>query len=137
MRIVFDATFGEAWVDALTCFFRAHHEPRPRFQHIHDLFNRELADDEWIPKFAETECMIISGDSGRKQPRLPAVCKRYNKTHIILSATLQKCNKFTQARAIICLWPEIVHAYNQPKGTRFQIQPTDRRHESFRLVQKE
>jgi len=80
LRIVFDATFGEAWVDALTCFFRAHHEPRPGFQHIHDLFNRGLADDEWIPKFAETECMIISGDSGRKQPRLPAVCKRYNKS---------------------------------------------------------
>lgn len=137
MKIIFDATFGEGWVDALTAFFRTHKEPRPRFQHIHDIFSRGLADDEWIPKFAETECLIISGDTGRRQPRLPAICKQYKKTHIILSPTLHNCNKFTQARAIIIVWPEIIDAYNQPKGSRFQIQPVDVKHERFRLVRKD
>lgn len=137
MRIIFDATFGEGWVDALTTFFRAHKEPRPRFQHIHDAYNRGLADDVWIPKFVETDCMIISGDSGRKQPRLPAICRRHKKTHIILSPTLQMCNAFIKARAIIVLWPDIVNAYNSTQGSRFQIQPTDKKHERFRLVKKD
>ena len=137
MKIIFDATFGEGWVDSLTAFFRSHREPRPRFQHIHDVFDRNMSDDVWIPKFAEIDCLIISGDAGRRKPRLPAICRKYKKTHIILSPTLQMCDKFTQARAIIVLWPDIVRADDYLKGTRLQIQPTDSKHERFRLVKKD
>jgi len=137
LKIIFDATFGEGWVDALMAFFRIYKEPRPRFQHIHDVFNRDLPDDVWIPKFAEIDCLIISGDAGRKKPRLPAICKQFNKTHIILSPTLQNSSKFNQARAIVVLWPEIVNTFSHSKGSRFQIQTTDAKHEHFRLVKKD
>lgn len=137
MKIIFDATFGEGWVDALTAFFRTHKEPRPRFQHIHDAFGRDLKDDEWISKLAvEPDCLIVSGDAGRKKPRLPEICKQYKKTHIILSSTLQMSNKFTQARAIVGLWPDIARAVDGPLGTRFQMQTIDVAHERFRLVRK-
>ena len=136
MKIIFDATFGEGWVDDLRTFFRSHKEPRPRFQHIHDVFNRDVADDVWIPKFAEIDCLVVSGDAGRRKPRLPAICKQYKKTHIILSPTLQRCNKFTQARAVIVVWPDIVRATDAAAGSRFQIQTVDGQHEHFRLVKK-
>lgn len=28
MKVIFDATFGEVWVDGLTAFFRSHKDPR-------------------------------------------------------------------------------------------------------------
>jgi len=134
--LIFDSTFGEAWVDALTTFFRSHKEPRPRFRHIYDAFGRDLLDDVWIPRFAETECVIVSGDLGRKQPRLPEICLQYNKTHILLSGTLQNSNSFNKARAIIYLWPDIAQAFDCPKGCRFQINAANAEHNRFRWVKK-
>lgn len=138
MKVIFDATFGENWVDALTLFFRTYKEPRPRFQHIYDAFGRDVKDDEWIPKLAaELECLIVTCDAGRREPRLPDICKQCNKSYVVFSPSLHHSNKFTQARAIVELWPEIERAMNAPVGSHFQIQTTDAAHEHFKLVKKE
>lgn len=136
MRIIFDATVGQGWVDALTSFFRTHKEPRPRFQHLYDMFEPDVKDDVWIPKLAEIDCLIITSDGGRKQPRLPEICKQYSKTHILFSPTVHKLNNFEKARSIIVLWPMIAEAFSQPNGTRFQIRVTANR-KSFTMIKKD
>ena len=83
MRIIFDATFGEGWVDALKSFYRTHKEPRPRLLHLYDIFDRDVKDDEWIPSLVGQDCLIITADAGRKKPRLPELCRRHKKTHIM------------------------------------------------------
>ena len=137
MKIIFDATFGETWVEALKSFYRLHKEPRPRLLHLYDIFNRNVKDDEWINGIAAQECVIVTADTGRKKPRLPELCKQYRKTHIIFSPTLiNKVDQFQKARAIVVLWPQIADTENHPPGSRFQIQATDGTHQHFKLVKK-
>lgn len=136
MKIFFDATFGEAWVGALTAFFRLHRQPGPLFIHIYDKFPRDVADDEWIPNVLGQDNLIISCDRGRKQPRLPELCKQHNKTHIIFSPSMHHAHKFSKARAIVVLWPKIAKTVDEPPGSRFQLQALDAERESFRLVKK-
>lgn len=140
MRIIFDATFGEGWVEALRSFFQIHKEPRPLFLHIYHMFDRNVKDNEWIPKVVGQDCLIITADTGRMAPRLPLLCKQYKKTYILISPTMHnKCNQFQKARAIIVLWPEIVNTMEHPRGSCFQIQPIpiDGVYERFRLVKKQ
>lgn len=137
MKIFFDATFGEPWVIALASFFSLHKEPKPLFRHIHEISPKGANDVEWLDEIFRQDCIIITGDSGRKKPRLPELCKGKNKTHIILSPTLQKSSQFNKARAIVVLWPEIADAFNCPEGSRFQIQIIDAKHERFRFVKKD
>lgn len=137
MRILFDATFGEGWVEALKSFYRTHKEPKPRLLHLYDIFDRDVKDDEWIPRIVGQDCLIITADTGRDKPRLTELCKQHKRTHIIFSPTmLNKVNQFQKARAIVVLWPDIVAAFTCPSGSRFQIQAMDINHERFRLVRK-
>lgn len=138
MKVIFDATFGEPWVGVLTAFFRLHKVPRPRFQHLYDLVQRDAKDDEWVPLIVGQDCLIISADTGRgSKPRLPELCKLYQKTHIILSPTMHsKAKQFQKARAIIVLWPDIMRALKAPPGSRFQIEATDSSYDHFKLVLK-
>lgn len=136
MKIFFDATVGEPWVIALASFFSLHKDPKPLFRHIHEISPRGAYDNEWLSEIFKQDCIIITGDAGRRKPRLPQLCKENKKTHIIFSPTLQKSSLFNKARAIVVLWPEIADAFNHPKGSRFQIQIIDARHERFRMVEK-
>ncbi len=137
MRIIFDATFGEGWVQTLTNFFYLHRDPKPLLQHVHHFSGRGEKDNEWIPKIIGQDCIIVSGDLGRGNPRLPAICKEHKKTHILLSPTLQNSEKFHQARAFVVLWPDIVRTLERPPGSRFQIRTTDASHEHFTLIEKD
>ena len=136
MKIFFDATFGEPWVMALERFFYTHKDPKPLFQHIHGFSARGANDDEWFPELLRREGIVITGDRGNKKPRLPDLCKTHKKTHIILSGTLQNSTQFNKARAIVVLWPEIVKVFDCPRGSRFQMQTIDKKHEHFRLLYK-
>jgi hypothetical protein len=137
LKLFFDATFGSGWVGYLRNFFLIHKEPRPKFVHIYDIFEPGVKDDVWIPQTIQMDCVIITADRGRAQPRLPEICKKNNKTHILLSPTMhKKATDFQRARAIIVLWPQLTKAFVSPKGSRFQIQATDSSCEHFRLEQK-
>jgi len=137
LRIIFDATFGEGWVDALKSFYRTHKEPRPRLLHLYDIFDRDVKDDEWIPRIIGQDWLIVTADKGRKKPRLPKLCREHQRTHILFSPTLlNKVNQFQKARAIVVLWPQIERTLDESPGSRFQIQATDATHERFRLVKK-
>jgi len=136
LNIIFDAMFGGGWVSYLRSFFLTHKEPRPRLVHIYDIFAQDVKDDVWIPQLIGQDWIVISGDAGRKPPRLPELCRQKGKTHIILSSTLKQETGFVKARAVVVLWPEIVRAADAPTGTRFQMQTIDAAHERFRLVRK-
>lgn len=136
MNLIFDATFSDASVGHLRSFFQAHRVPRPVFRHINDLGARDARDDVWIPRLLQEDCIVISGDRGLHAPRLPAICREHQKTHIIISGTLQKETEFVKLRAIVLLWPNIVRAVGYPKGTRFQIHVIGEKHEHFGWTQK-
>ncbi|MBN1362942.1 MAG: hypothetical protein JW993_20250 [Sedimentisphaerales bacterium] len=105
--------------------------------HLYERFPESVKDDEWIGALGEQKHLVISGDSGRKTPRLPDLCRQHKQTHVLLSPTMHmKVNQFGKARAIIVLWPDLVKAYDSERGSRFQIQLVDKDYHSFRLVSK-
>jgi hypothetical protein len=57
-------------------------------------------------------------------------------TLILLSPKFQNTRPFHKIRAIIYLWPDIIRAFDSPKGTRFQIISADAKYEKFRFVEK-
>jgi hypothetical protein len=136
VKLIFDATFSETGVTHLRSFFQSHRVPRPVLTHIHELGARDQQDDVWLPRLEHEDCLVISGDRGRHLPRLPKLCTELKKTHIILSPALQEAPQFVKLRAIIVMWPHIVQACDCPKGSRFQIQATDARHEHFKWTRK-
>jgi len=139
LKVLFDATFGESWVEGIRAFFRLHQEPRPRILHLYDSFPRDVKDEEWIPKLVGDDWLIIIADRGKgKAPRLPALCHQYKRTHILLSTTMHvKVNQFNKARAIILLWPKLIEAFLGTAGSCYEIQAQDANHLHFRLISKE
>ncbi len=138
MKLIFDATFGDAWVTHLRGFFQNHRSPRPQIQHVFDIFGEEDKDDPiWIPKLARLNCVVVSADRGthsRLPERLPKICQDQGITHILLSATMHdRAGKFERARAIIVLWHEIVAASKDTGGSRYQIRAIDGSHRRFAL----
>jgi hypothetical protein len=139
--IIFDANFGEPWLNALSGLFSlsGQPEPKPILQHLHTLAGRDVKDDEWIQKLKPLDCIVISADTGRK-PRshssLPAICAANKKTHIILSSSVHKEKQFQKARAIIVVWLDILEAFNAPLGSRYKLQTLDAEHKHFKLSLK-
>ena len=107
---------------------------QPSLRHIFEVSIEGEDDDQWIPKINGGNCIVISGDQGNKHPRLPAICKEKNITHIILTSKAHASTKFERARAIVMLWPQILEAFDAPPGTRFQM---GRAKSDFTLVAKD
>ena len=125
-------------MEALRGFYRLHKEPRPRILHLYDMFDKDVKDDEWIPKVGGEDCIIITADCGKgKRPRLPELCKQYRRTHILISPTMHiKVSLFQKARAIVILWPQLLKTLQDEPGTCFQIRAIDEDHQRFSLVKK-
>lgn len=140
-KLVFDATFGEAWVHHLCAVFRHHPRPQPTIMHLWELASEEEKDDEvWVAKLTSMGHVVISGDRGTHsvlEARLPLICKEHKITHILLSDGMHhKASGFERARAIIVLWHEIVAACDDVPGSRYQIMGTDGSFRRFALVKK-
>lgn len=135
MKIVFDEMFGRRWVKAVEHLFEeTHRKPKPRLLHIFDIADPGAKDDQWVPSLGKAPCLVVTADrGGRGLPRLPEVCRRYKKTHILLSARTHDLTMFHKARAIIAIWPQIVEAWGDEGGTRFVLETT-LSGKGFRLV---
>jgi len=120
--IYFDETFGHPWVTTLSNLFLMRRETQPILKHIFQIAEPGTNDSEWTNNLGHGNCIVISGDQGKKRPRLPEICQQKNITHIILSSNVHKETKFERARAIIILWPKILDTFADSPGSRYQIQ---------------
>jgi len=121
--VYFDETFGHPWVITLTNLFLMRRETQPYLKHVFQIVDPGTNDTDLIDSLVgRGDCIIISGDTGRDEPRLPQVCQQKNITHIILSSSVHHATKFERARAVIMLWPKILKTFDAPPGSRYQIQ---------------
>lgn len=134
--VYFDSTFGHPWVTTLVNLFLMRKETQPLLKHIFQISGEGEEDDEWTKKLDEGDCIVISGDQGHDNPRLPEILKQKKVTHIILSSNVHHSTKFERARAIICVWPQILKAFNAPLGSRYQLQQTSKK-DGYTLILKD
>lgn len=132
--VYFDETFGHPWVTTLTNLFLMRRETQPYLKHVFHNVDPGTNDTDLIDSLDRGDCIIISGDTGRDEPRLPQVCQQKNITHIILSSSVHHATKFERARAVVMLWPKILKTFDAPPGSRYQIQKDSSI--SYRLVLK-
>lgn len=136
MILFFDANISPAVVAGIRAITQIHKPPKPILQHIYELHPEGVSDDIWVPTLLNMDCLIISGDKGKKEPRLPDICRNHDKTHIIFSPAMHHNNSFQKARSIISLWPDIVgRVAKSTPGSRWQIQLVGC-NQRFALVQK-
>lgn len=120
MKLLFDENLGKPLVKAINNVV-SFEEPQPELIHLLNFMGREgSADDEWIPAASAQGWMIITGDKGRRKPKLPEICVEYNVKHIIMSPRLNHMNQASKAQAIIGLWPQIKEAY-EGEGLRYRM----------------
>ena len=93
--------------------------------HLFSKFEPSTLDKDWIPALAkEGGWIIITADRGthsRKDERLPAICRDFDVTHVLLSAALHRRNMYYKALAINSCWPGLLDAATHPPGTGFSI----------------
>ena len=101
------------------------HRPQAEVIHLNDFMEKSgVSDDKWIPKAAEENAIIITGDSAKKSNRnpLPRICRNNRVRHVLFSRAFCQRPQFEKARAIIVVWPELLlKVTNSPPGSRFKI----------------
>jgi hypothetical protein len=126
IKLFFDNCIGppiSKSIGGVLCY----HSLNPKVKHLKDFFDESIKDDEWIPQIAKDSWIIITADRAKKYggPKLPAICKKFNVTHILISGKLHNAPQFEKARAIISLFPRIIYyASKGPPGSRFSMRYT-------------
>ena len=124
-NLLFDENFGKPIVEALARLM-AFHPDRPRVEHLINFERREGAkDEEWIPKAAEGDWVIVTCDRGAHgASKLPRICRQYKVTHVLLVGRLVHRQQFERIRAILVVWPGLIMATDKPPGSRFKLKAT-------------
>ena len=122
LELLFDENFGRPIIKALGEFL-VFHELAPRVDHLLNRFASEGdKDEEWIPKCAKEDWIVITADKGgRGYAKLPRICRQFGVRHILLVGQLVHRRQFEKVRAIIALWPQVLMTTDQPRGSRFKI----------------
>jgi len=121
-QLLLDENIGKPIADALANLL-AFHESAPQVLHLLDYIGRHgERDDVWIPKLAREDWLLISTDQGRRGgPKLPRICRQLGVRHVLLVGRLHHAKQFEKARAILVVWPELLAAMDEPRGTRFKL----------------
>lgn len=94
--------------------------PPPIIHHLTNYFKPGELDPDWIPKIANEEWIILTGDRGKKgKDKLPSICLAYKVTHILMGSSVMKMKQYQKANAIISIWEKIKECADAPKGSRF------------------
>lgn len=134
-RLLFDECIGKPHVECLANLVAFEQdEDRPLIKHLLDFQGQGVRDEEWIPRMAAEQWMLITADRGRKRrgkgEPLSRVCVREGVTHIILSAVVQRRRSFEKMLTVLSVWYEVLAAYEEPRGSRFVIEPQGNRPEN-------
>lgn len=122
MKLLADSCIGAPIWSSIDGLTKWHHD-KPTLKHVSDFYDSDPGDDVWIKRIAEEGWLVISSDRGKKYggPKLPRVCQEFGVTHILLGAALHRSKQFEKARAIIQVFPELIEAFNGPKGARYLL----------------
>lgn len=120
--LLFDENFGRPIVRALAELF-SFHRPRPRVAHLLERFADEGdKDEDWIPKCAREDWIVISADAGKRgRSKLPRICREFGVRHVLLVGQLVHRQQFEKVRAVLVVWPELFMITERPRGSRFKV----------------
>lgn len=123
MKLLIDENIGKPITYDLAKLLAWHHL-QPIVTHLIDFIGTAGESDAiWIPKAAEANWTIVTGDSASKSARdkLPDICAEYGVRHVIFSRAFCQLRQFEKVRAIVVLWPEFSRVEESPPGSRFKI----------------
>jgi hypothetical protein len=102
-------------------------KPSVESSHLLGMLAEGTPDDVWIAEVSKADppWLVVSGDSAKNtrssDPRAPAILPQLGVTAIFLSGKLQQKPAFEKVRALLYVFPEIVAAYQGPRGTRYRL----------------
>jgi hypothetical protein len=97
-------------------------EPKPTIQHLLEYFESGTCDSVWIPKIANDGWVILTSDRGKKgQVKLPAICRAYKITHILMGPSILKLKQVEKASVILAVWHDIKRCADAPQGSRYLL----------------
>lgn len=126
LRFLFDACIGRVTIERISSFLKVH-ELGIEFAHLSDFEKDGTLDDDWVPRLAGHDWIVISSDRGRTPSRgskLPLVCKKYGVTHVLLSAAVHQLSGVDKSRAIISVWHQLTRLREFPRGSEHVLQMT-------------
>lgn len=126
-RLLFDENFGRPAVDRLCEFLRIDNEDEnsPEVRHIFDFQESGALDEEWIPKMAQEQWVILTADRGKKPSKggkLPRLCSEFGVTHVLMTGTVHQRSLHEKIQTIVHVWGDLIRLYLEPPGSRFQLE---------------
>jgi len=125
-----DECLGRPHITTLKTLVENQHDEqsRPVIEHLLNLVQEEgVWDEVWVPTIAHDGWILISGDKSRfrrgKGEPLSRVCAAYGVTHVLLSAAVNGRKTFDKLLTIASLWYQILALVNEPRGSKFMIEP--------------
>jgi hypothetical protein len=101
-------------------------EPSAIVAHLMRKFPPGTKDRDWIPQIADEGGWVIvsmdRGMHGKREERLPILCRSFLVTHVLLSPGLAKRNMYIRTLAIESCWPDLIEASHAPRGTTYSLQ---------------
>jgi hypothetical protein len=96
--------------------------PGSELRHILDYQRQGIRDDQWVPREAQRNWLVITADTGKGSgPKLPLLCEQYKITRIELSARVHEKPTEEKAQAIIAVWDRVLEAYRAERGSFFKL----------------
>lgn len=135
VKILFDETMGAPVVRAAIEAIKFDRKYEVEAVYMKDLVGSGAKDEEWVPKAAEGNWFVITGDRGRGKlsTPLPLLLPYHGISAAFMTGGLQsKRPQFEKLRATIFLWPQIRDAALGARGLRYRMQIQG---ESFRFVE--
>jgi hypothetical protein len=126
LRLVFDDCLSRIAVNALTTLARFS-RGTVEFAHLADFTTQGRLDDDWIPEIAGKGWVLVTTDRGKQPSRggkLPALCRKFSLTHVMLSAAMHNKNQFDKLRSLFEVWPDLVKTSEAPPGSGYSLECT-------------
>lgn len=120
-RFLFDECVGKPHVDSL----RSQLADPPEIVHITEFYCEGVKDIEWIPRLAsEPGWVVITADRGthsKRGDKLPAICREYRLTHVLLSKAVHHLTSHDKMTTIRRVWVEIEALSRETPGGRYRL----------------
>jgi hypothetical protein len=125
-KLLLDECVGKNIVHALRAMIAPTSE-NAEIAHILDFHPQGVTDEEWIPRIAEENWIVLTGDRAKQSSRggkLPILCQAFRVTHVMLSAAIHKMKAFDKERAIVQVWHDLARLVEVPRGSGYSLRLT-------------
>lgn len=142
-KFLFDENFGRPAVALIAQVVGANNpddDSSPLVKHIFDLHDPGTKDSDWIPKLADEEWIVITGDRGRSGgDKLPDLCVQHKVTHVLLGAKVHHRTSQQKVMTIVSVWGLLLKLPDATPGSRYSLvavssKPEDATRATLKLV---